>query len=334
MEEMDFVVTWVDGGDPAWQEEKRAYSGKNEREAYNAGRYRDWDFLRYWFRAVENYAPWFRTVHFVTWGHAPDWLNRECPRLRVVRHDGFIPEEYLPTFSSHPIELNLHRIPGLTERFVYFNDDTFLNAPVGPELFFRGGLPCDFIRMNHIVFNKYGDKFNLMIANNEAVINGHFSRSDLLRHLGKVVNFRYPPEDSFRNLLFLRHRHILNMKSAHLPLSFRKSDFEQVWSAVPDILDGTCRRRFRSMDDVTPWLIRSWRLAEGRFFPINRKKLGRAFFLHSLRDLGAVQKALRSPMKMLCINDGYMDDEAFMTCREALTGTFKEKLGRKSMFER
>ena len=50
-----------------------------------------------------------------------------------------MPEEYLPTFSSHPIELNIHRIKGISDKIVYFNDDMFLTDAVKPELFFKNG---------------------------------------------------------------------------------------------------------------------------------------------------------------------------------------------------
>ena len=81
---------------------------------------------RWWFRAVEKFAPWVNKIHFVTYGHLPKWLNIDNPKLNIAKHSDFIPQKYLPTFSSFPIEVNLHRIKGLAERFVYFNDDMFL----------------------------------------------------------------------------------------------------------------------------------------------------------------------------------------------------------------
>ena len=56
-------------------------------------------------------------IHFVTWGHIPEWLNTEHPKLNIVRHEDFIPEKFRPTFNSHTIEWNFHRIPGLAEKF-------------------------------------------------------------------------------------------------------------------------------------------------------------------------------------------------------------------------
>ena len=86
------------------------------------------NIFRYWFRAVERYAPWVNKVFLVTNGKFPDWINPDNPKLVLVKHDDYIPEEYLPTFNSCAIELHLHRIKDLSEHFVYFNDDTMLNG--------------------------------------------------------------------------------------------------------------------------------------------------------------------------------------------------------------
>lgn len=142
--EMDFVIAWVDGNDPAWQKEKRKTEHVPEvtAEADDRNeRYRDWDNLQYWFRGVEQFAPWVRKIHFVTWGHFPKWLNTEHPKLHIVKHEDFIPSEFLPTFNSHTIEWNFHRILGLSERFVYFNDDMFLLNQIHPENFSSGKSP-------------------------------------------------------------------------------------------------------------------------------------------------------------------------------------------------
>ena len=141
---IDFVVLWVDENDPEWLIEKEAHSTQNYsyNSNYNSNaRYRDWDMFHYWFRAVERYAPWVNDVFLITYGHVPKWLNTEHPKLKLVKHSDFISNEYLPTFSIVPIELNLWRIPQLSEHFVYYNDDMFLMNPVRKEDFFKDGLP-------------------------------------------------------------------------------------------------------------------------------------------------------------------------------------------------
>lgn len=101
----------------------------NAKSANNDARFRDYDTFKYWFRAIEKNATWVNRIYLVTCGHLPKWLNVQHPKLTVVKHSDFIPEAYLPTFSSDTIALNLHRIKGLSENFVYFNDDMFLINP-------------------------------------------------------------------------------------------------------------------------------------------------------------------------------------------------------------
>ncbi len=149
---IDFVLLWVDGSDLRWLEEKNRYSdsGGIVSASQSAARYRDWDNLQYWFRGVEKFAPWVNKIYFITWGHTPSWLNKAHPKLKIVNHRDFIPEEYLPTFNSNAIELNLHRIDGLSEHFVAFNDDMFIIDHVEARDFFIERIIDAFVRRKAI----------------------------------------------------------------------------------------------------------------------------------------------------------------------------------------
>ena len=105
---IDIVIPWVDSSDPNWRKEKMNYDTDDSLTTDNREiRYRDWGNLKYIFRGIEKYAPWVRKVHFITYGHLPKWLNVDNTRINIVKHSDYIPAEYLPTFSSHVIELNL-----------------------------------------------------------------------------------------------------------------------------------------------------------------------------------------------------------------------------------
>ncbi|MDR1659737.1 MAG: Stealth CR1 domain-containing protein [Desulfovibrio sp.] len=135
---VDVVYTWVDGRDPVWLA-KRSSRGLG---AEDANHYRDNGELRYSLRSLERFAPWVRRVHIVTDGQIPSWLNAGHEKLRLVAHRDIIPARFLPTFSSRVIEAHLHRIEGLAEHYVYFNDDFFLISPCFPGDFFTAnGLP-------------------------------------------------------------------------------------------------------------------------------------------------------------------------------------------------
>lgn len=175
---IDFVITWVDSNDEKWLEEKRKYKDTNVNNINNV-RYRDWDTLKYWFRAVEQNASWVNHIYFITFGHIPAWLNVQHPKLKVIKHADYIPQEYLPTFNSRVIELHMHKIEGLSENFVYFNDDMFLIDKVKPEDFFKNDMPCDSLVFNAIVGDYKG--ISDIVCNDIGVINKYFDKSVFLK---------------------------------------------------------------------------------------------------------------------------------------------------------
>uniref|UniRef100_A0A182WG63 LNR domain-containing protein n=1 Tax=Anopheles minimus TaxID=112268 RepID=A0A182WG63_9DIPT len=128
-EVIDVVYTWVNGSDPQFLDELARYSSTRD----NA-RYDDKNELRYSLRSLEKFAPWIRNVYIVTNGQVPCWLNLENPRVQIVPHADIADmDTTLPTFSSASIETFIHRIPGLSSRFLYLNDDIFLGAPLEPD---------------------------------------------------------------------------------------------------------------------------------------------------------------------------------------------------------
>lgn len=332
MEKIDFVITWVDGSDPAWREEKARYQGSPAGTDNREIRYRDWDTLRYWFRTVEKYAPWVNKIHFVTWGHLPQWLNTENPRLNIVRHEDFIPAEYLPTFSSHPIELNLHRIPGLSEQFVYFNDDFYLTAPVKPEDFFVDGLPCD--SLEEMPQNPAERSVMVYVnANDTVFLNQHFEKTRCRRqNRGKWFSLR-DPFAMTKNLILstLRRGEFIGLNYHHLPQAYRKEIFTEVWEKGGEWLDETCRRRFRDYRDVSPHVFKFWQLASGNFHPYNKRKFGR-FFPGGTDPRRAAQVIQNRSMKAMCYNDS--DKIDFEDTKWILTAAFESALPEKSSFEK
>ncbi|MFD7296202.1 stealth family protein [Streptomyces sp. NPDC059897] len=144
---VDVVYTWVDDSDPVWSAERDAVrSGRLggvpaqrlHSQAANDARFTSRDELRYSLRSLHQYAPWVRTVYLVTAGQVPAWLDTDVPGLRVVDHREIFSEpSALPTFNSHAIESQLHHIDGLSEHFLYLNDDVFLGRPLSVGHFFH-----------------------------------------------------------------------------------------------------------------------------------------------------------------------------------------------------
>ncbi|XP_054655956.1 N-acetylglucosamine-1-phosphotransferase subunits alpha/beta-like isoform X2 [Dunckerocampus dactyliophorus] len=106
-------------------------------EDVSASRFEDNEELRYSLRSVERHAPWVRHVFIVTNGQIPSWLNLDNPRVSVVTHQEiFLNHSHLPTFSSPAIESHIHRIPGLSQKFIYLNDDVMFGKDVWPDDFY------------------------------------------------------------------------------------------------------------------------------------------------------------------------------------------------------
>jgi Stealth protein CR2, conserved region 2 len=104
-------------------------------------RFSDNDEIRFCLRSIRNYAPWVRTIWLVTDDQVPAAIDRERAErdnIRIVDHREIFRgyERLLPTFNSRAIESMLWRIEGLSDRFVYFNDDMILVGPVEPTDFF------------------------------------------------------------------------------------------------------------------------------------------------------------------------------------------------------
>lgn len=188
---IDFVIPWVDGNDPEWRREKNMYSGNNtsfsSEKDIRDERYRDWDNLQYWFRGVEKFAPWVRKIHFVTWGHLPKWLNTKHPKLHIVNHTDYIPAQFLPTFNSHTIEWNFHNIEGLSQNFVYFNDDIFVLQKVEPKDFFKHGKPVDMLALQPDVANADDQVMPYIYLNNAMVLAKYFDKRSNMKKTARSI---------------------------------------------------------------------------------------------------------------------------------------------------
>ena len=329
---IDFVILWVDGNDPEWQKEKEKYTPGQQTDT-RPQRYRDWDTLRYWFRSVEKYAPWVNRIFFVTWGHLPSWLNLEHEKLKIIKHTDYMDPEYLPTFNSQPIELNIHKIPGLSEQFVYFNDDMFLIGPVRETDFFKNGKPCDSAVLNVSCPDAIAG-YNYFPLQSVQFINKYFDMHQVLRkHWKQWFNLKYG-KDLLRTLYLLPCPRFPGILQYHLPGSFTKETFKKVWEIEPELLDETCRNRFRTKLDYNQWVMRNWQLAEGNFYP-RKSSIGKSFYLGKNRDSisDCCTYIQKRKGKMIVINDGEMTEEEFQMSKGMLLHVFEELLPNKSSYE-
>lgn len=231
-EEIDLVYLWVDGSDPVWQKKRDTFIGKTaEDSAENCeGRYADNDELRYSLRSVERYAPWIRRIFIVTDAQTPSWLDTSNPRIRVVDHTEILPREALPTFNSVVIEHRLHLIPGLSEYFLYANDDMFFNREVSPGDFFTpDGRPI--IRLNRRPFRR------LSLLLKEKILGRKTSTYN--RTILKAAN-----------LVKERYGKFIGGKTHHNIDAYRKSYNRETYETFEAAISPTLLHHERSADDI------------------------------------------------------------------------------------
>ena len=120
------------------------------------------------------------------------------------------------------------------------------------------------------------------------------------------------------------------MLQQHLPTSFVKETFAEVWEKYPDILDEACSHRFREIQDVNQWVFKEWQVASGNFYP-RSVRIGKSLMADRVEE--AADCIRRQKMGMLCLNDTEMSDERFFYCRDLIRDAFESILPEPSSFE-
>ena len=334
MPDIDFVVLWVDGTDTEWKKQKNYWQNNKIELHPDDVRYRDWGLFKYWFRCVEQNAPWVRKVHLVTNGQCPKWLNLNNSKLQLDIHGSFMNKISVPTFSSHPIELQLHKIKDLAEHFVYFNDDMFLINPVQPDFFFKNGIRTDFFcEYGYRDFN--GTDFGYILRSDINEINKFVdNKRDLIKNkigYDRWFSSQLPLYYKAANLInYIRSKKFVGFSVEHTAFAYTKSLFEEVWENCGEILRETITHKFRTASDANQYIFRYWSIINGHYV-LNKETKG---LYCTLKELNSAIKAISGNSKypILCINDtetvGY-DEEKVQMLRNA----FEHRFHKVSSFE-
>lgn len=325
---IDFVITWVDQNDDIWKNKMLKYSGQNF-DSETDIRYRDYGTLKFVFRSIEKFAPWVNHVFLVTDNQCPKWLNKKNSKISIVNHEEFIDSKYLPTFNSNVIDLNLYKISELSEHFVYFNDDFFLNGVVKPTDFFsENGKPKDTLALNTIMPTGI---FDHIYVNNISLINKLFSKEVTNRKLrSKLYNVKNY-EWNLLNLLQAPLPRYSRFYDPHVQISFLKSTIRDVLNEHPEVVSVTGKNKFRGATDYSIWLIRYIQMLSGEFEP-RSIHFGKHYALNNVSSI--VRDINQSKHKLLNINDADgMSDEEFNNATKQIIQAFMNKLNSKCSFE-
>jgi hypothetical protein len=292
---MDAVIAYVDGADLLWQQDYLAAV----REPALTKRYRDWGTLPFLLRGIERHLPFVDRVFLVVSreSQVPAWAD--CSRLQVVLHADIIPAVYLPTFTSTTIELFLYRIPGLSERFLYFNDDMFPVRDAVEADFFPDGRPA-------MGFSRHLWAGNL------------YKRQT--RNADRLARAALGLRPGF---FFLRPQHTCS--------PMLRSVSEEVFRRLESPLRETITP-LRDERNVNQYLFLDYALLSGR--GVTRRISNQHISMAAITP-ERLKKAIVSPSRtMVCINDVEMSPERYETLRAAMLAAFSEHFPTKSVYER
>lgn len=326
LENIDFVVTWVDFDDPKWQEKYLKYRPEETSSMNNNTRYKDYGTFKYWFRAVEKYAPWVKNIYLITDNQVPEWLNLDNEKLKLISHEDYIDKKFLPTFNSNVIELNIGNIKELSEKFVLFNDDCFLNDRVVEEDFFKNDLPVDMGAPQPITPDS---EFTHIILNDMVLINKWFSKKKVLqKNFKKYFSVKYGIRRLISSTTTLPFAELLGFYNGHLPTPYLKSIYNNVVDKASKSLEKTNESTFRRSSDINHWLVRYYEFCTGKFLP-RKNNFGHFYELDEYNEF--VSDIKNSKHKMVCIND--VEDPSAENGKNALKKVLDKKFPNKSSFE-
>lgn len=342
-DKIDFVIPWVDPNDPKWQKDKnnysKTYTGDKSNKLFN-----DLDTLKFVLRSIEKNCSWYNKIFLITYGHIPNWLNIKHPNLEIVTHkELYFNIDHLPTFNSQSIEMNLANLKGLSEHFIYMNDDFIIMNKINKSRFFINSKPVDFLSHGWV---KRGSLFQKLrgrdvwvnsLNNCLSLINKKFTTNQLLNT--SLYHSSYRIQDKISNFL-LKHiyRNILWLEHWHHPQPYLLSNIKKVHAEFSKEMDISSSNKFRSNNDLLQYIYRYWNLASNNFIPFKHND----GYVLMIQDLNALEEGLlhiqkNKHLNFVCFNDQLKDltsEHEFNLIKQELITFLGSKLFRKSSFER
>lgn len=230
---IDLIVAYVNGEDPVWRKQYSQYFTDDRPQ-----RFRDYGTLRYLLRGVEQNLPWINKVFLVVQqkSQLPTWLNVNNPKLRIVFHDEYIPNELLPTYNTNVIQNFYHRIPDLSNNFILANDDMVFIKPQDESKWFIGEHPQQFIKvMTEDYKPTKSGMFQTILLNNIRRFN-EFCKT------GKQIEY----------------------KNWHLPIPYSKKVWQETWNNHYAVLySHLTNARRRASKNTSDWLFNHIQMYKG-----------------------------------------------------------------------
>lgn len=246
IENIDLIYLWVDGNDPKWQAQRAAFLGTETKKtmADCEGRYIDNDELMYSLRSVSEYAPWIRNIYIVTDNQVPKWLDTSNPKIHIINQNDILPSNCQPCYNSTVIEHFICDIPGLSEYFLYANDDMFFNRPSSPSDFFTDN--------NHPIVRLKRRHFRKLWL----YLKKKFSNKPVSTYNNTIDISASMVEENYGKYYQGKPHHNID--------SYEKSEYKHVRNTFKNEIESTLNHHKRANDDIQRILYQYAPLAEGK----------------------------------------------------------------------
>ena len=276
--------------DLKWRHDYLTATGcfRDDGSAVDSPRFRSWGTEELLIRCIRKNLPWVRTIYVILAreSQVQPWMEQmvaakqqhtEKPSVKVVYHKEMMPKEVLPTFNSRAIEMYLHRIPGLSEYFLYGNDDMFPIGGMGVDDFFRAAAKPLLTGKGMYPCLHYTKKaFNPANAFHLACMNGlNFVASQFGQHF----------EDYW-------------LRVGHNVVPMVRSTCEMFWERWPKKMQESVTK-FRLPQNYNQYIYSWWQILSGQYVE-HRAPRG---YVAVDDGVEKIREAIRTADGLLCIND-------------------------------
>lgn len=287
---IDLVLPMVFEDDPLWQSDFLHLGRAFDKNAFYAARWRSWGTERLIIKATRKFMPWVGTIHVLLARESQirDWMKEED--VHIVLHKDFIPERFLPTFNANTIEMFLHKIPDLSEHFIYTNDDMYPISLLDSSQFFNDGVPCQ-----KYILDKYPQKPNTF---QEFCLNG---LNMIAADFGKHFTDKW-------------------LVGGHSMSPFLKSTCEKVWELHGEQISSTISQD-RQPDNYNQYIYAYYQHLSGNYCDNIPPRL----IVSVAYPLSEIQRILTKGFGVVCVND-HESNIDFEEYRTTVYNALKQKI--------
>ena len=321
---IDLVYTWVNGSIPEFIELRNSVlvqlDGHQLPDAAHMKRFRsERNELLYSLRSVQKYMAWIRHIYLVVSPHhIPYWLNINHPQIKLITHNEIYSNtDYLPTFNSVAIETQLQYIPGLSQNYIYMNDDIILFQPWSVT---------DFISTNS-EYVLYFSPYQFMSRHHNTVdqcqandaVAGQLMYSDRLLYDRGLTRIRYP--------------------AAHTPIMYNKHILQQLSIDYSHAWQNTISHQFRTHNELQLNSFYNWYLQESNIAYTYADKY--SVNLYQISDdlvrnnqlISTLDELIEHNIRQITFNDDLEQQECIYIADTQLIQWFNHQFPDKSVYE-